>query len=398
MGTRPLSARPLLAAVAATAVGLGCVAMAAGPAQAKRPKPPTTTTTTAALPTYPTSIVGVSPQALAKPNASGRTIRSLTMDNGKFYVGYGDYIVNGGPTAVSTFDPTTYEFASSGLTAPTEEITTFRKINGKLYAPWTDPTGSATSNQGFSTNASGTWTNEFKAPAEHVYDVASLNGSDLWMVGSAKNLVGTKGGAAAYRSTDGGASWSLVAKDTSSVEMGRERYYWAAALNGKMYMQAEEVLEGAPLRVFNGTSWSTVSGANPCYTVEARAVEVYNGRILCANYGKGVVAFDGRTATTVLPMTDWNVLDFDIPGDGYIYALSRAGVYRSADGLAWKGLTTVPEYAWSIGVHNGTIFLGERLNATIRKVDGLNTNAVPTATAPAPTVTTSCKGKSGKAC
>jgi hypothetical protein len=210
--------------------------------------------------------------------------------------------------------------------------------------------------------------------------------------------VGTKGGAAAYRSTDGGASWSLVAKDTSSVEMGRERYYWAAALNGKMYMQAEEVLEGAPLRVFNGTSWSTVSGANPCYTVEARAVEVYNGRILCANYGKGVVAFDGRTATTVLPMTDWNVLDFDIPGDGYIYALSRAGVYRSADGLAWKGLTTVPEYAWSIGVHNGTIFLGERLNATIRKVDGLNTNAVPTATAPAPTVTTSCKGKSGKAC
>lgn len=396
MGTRPLSSRPLLAAVAAAAVSLGCVGLAAAPAQARKPTPPAPTTT-AALPTYPTSVVGVSPQALAKPTSSGKTIRSLTMDGGKFYVGHGDYINNSGPTKVSTFDPVTRTFAETGLTAPTEEITTFRKINGALYAPWTDPTGSATANQGFSTNAGGTWTNQFKAPAEHVYDVASLNGSDLWMVGSAKNVVGTKGGAAAYRSTDGGASWALVAKDTSVVEMGRERYYWAAALNGKMYLQAHGVTEGAPLRVFNGTSWSTVPGANPCNTVEARSVEVFNGRILCTSFGVGVVAFDGTRATTVLPSTSWNILDFDVPGDGYIYALSRGGVYRSADGLSWTGLTTVPEYAWSIGVHNGTIYLGERLNATIRKVDGLNTAAVVTKTA-VTTGTTPCKGKSGKSC
>ncbi|WP_156971583.1 WD40/YVTN/BNR-like repeat-containing protein [Knoellia flava] len=334
----------------------------------------------------------MSPQAMEKPNDSGRTIRSLTLDNGRFFVGYGDYLENGGPTKVTTFDPATRTFAETGLTAPTEEVTTFRRINGKLYAPWTDPTGSATANQGFSTNASGTWTNEFKAPAEHVYDVASLNGTDLWMVGSAKNVVSGKGGAAAYRSTDRGATWTLVAADTSNVETGYERYYWAAAINGKMYLQAHNVAEGAPLRIFNGTSWSTLS-LNPCNTVESRAVEVFKGNIICTNYGRGVVAFDGKTATTVLNTDGWNVLDFDIPGDGYIYALSRAGVYRSADGLSWQGLTTVPEYAWSIGVHNGTIYLGERLNATIRKVDGLNTNAVP---APSTTSTT-CKGKS-KSC
>ncbi|KGN42575.1 WD40/YVTN/BNR-like repeat-containing protein [Knoellia aerolata] len=402
MGTRPLSTRPLLAALAATAVSVGCVGgLAAAPAQAKKPAPPTPVTTTTVLPTYPTSIVGVSPQALAKSTTSGKTIRSLTMDNGKFYVGHGDYLGNSGPTKVSTFDPVTRTFAESGLTAPTEEITTFRKINGKLYAPWTDPTGSATANQGFSTNASGTWTNQFKAPAEHVFDVASLNGSDLWMVGSAKNVVGTKGGAAAYRSTDGGASWSLVAKDTSVVELGQERYYWAAALNGKMYLQAHGVTEDAPLRVFNGTSWSTVPGANPCNTVESRSVEVFKGRILCTSFGIGVVAFDGTKTTTVLPSTKWNILDFDVPGDGYIYALSRGGVYRSADGLSWTGLTTVPTYAWSIGVHNGTIYLGERLNATIRKVDGLNLASVTTTattTTAATTTTTPCKGKSGKGC
>lgn len=405
MGTRPQSTRPLLAALAATVLGAGCLGgFAVAPAQAKKPAPPPpSTTTTTTMPTYPTSVVGVSPQALAKPSASGKTIRSLTMDNGKFYVGHGDYINNSGPTKVSTFDPVTRTFAESGLTAPTEEITTFRKINGALYAPWTDPTGSATANQGFSTNAGGTWTNQFKAPAEHVFDVATLTGSDLWMVGSAKNVVGTKGGAAAYRSTDGGATWSLVAKDTSVIEAGRERYYWAAALNGKMYLQAEGVSEGAPLRVFNGTSWSTVAGANPCYTVEARSVEVFKGRILCSNMGVGIVAFDGTTSRTVLRSDSWNILDFDVPGDGFIYALSREGVYRSADGLSWTGLTTVPEFAWSIGVHNGTIYLGERLNATIRTVDGLNTNALPATTAPATTVppttvTKPCKGKSGKAC
>jgi hypothetical protein len=393
MGTPALSPRPLLAALAVGATSLGCVvALSAAPASAARPTPPPPSTAT--LPTYPTSVVGVSPQAAAKPTASGKTIRSLTFDNGVFYVGHGDYLENSGPTKVSTFDPVTRTFAESGLTAPTEEITTFRKINGKMYAPWTDPTGSPTAKQGFSTNASGAWTNEFKAPAEHVYDVASLTGSDLWMVGSAKNVSGTQGGAAAYRSTDGGQSWSMVSKDTSAVERGYERYYWAAALGGKMYMQAQDVTGGAPLRVFDGRSWSTIRDINPCHAVEARAVEVFAGKILCPNYSKGLIAFDGRRMTPVLPMTYGNVRDFDIPGDGYIYALSGTGIFRSADGLTWTGLATTPDYAWSIGVHNGTVYLGQRLNATIVKLDGLNVSA---RTATSTSTTTTCKGSS-KSC
>ena len=193
------------------------------------------------------------------------------------------------------------------------------------------------------------------------------------MVGSAKNVVSGKGGAAAYRSTDGGTSWSLVSKDTSITGWGASATTRAAALNGKMYLQARDMMEGAPLRVFNGTSWSTLP-STPCDTVEARAVEVFKGRIICGNYAQGIVAFDGMKATpscsrrwTPRPRHPWY---------GYIYALSRGGVYRSADGLSWTGLTTVPDYAWSIGVHNGTIYLGERLNATIRKVDGLNTNTL----------------------
>lgn len=385
---RKKSVRPLLTAIGVTATTLGCVAaLAAAPAQAAKPAPPAPT---GPLPTYATSVVGVSPAALAKPTESGKTIRSLTMDNGKFYIGHGDYIENSGPTKVTTFDPVTRTFADTGLTAPTEEITTFRRINGKLYAPWTDPTGSYSAKQGYSTNAGGTWTNEYKAPAEHIYDIATLNGSDLWMVGSAKYLPSTKGGAAAYRSTDGGSTWTMVAQDTSPTEGGYERYYWAAALGGKMYMQAEDVYGGAPLRVFNGKSWSTVRDLTPCSAVESRAVEVFNNKILCPHYAKGLVAFDGRKATTVLPQFgNGNVRDFDVPGDGFIYALSGEGIYRSADGMSWTGIAKTPDLAWSIGVHNGTVYLGQRLNATIVKLDGLNVNTLSTPT---------CQRKGKNAC
>ena len=71
MGSPALSPRPLLTALAAGTASLGCVlALSAAPATAKRPSPPSLSTST--MPTYTTSIVGVSPQALSKPNQAGR--------------------------------------------------------------------------------------------------------------------------------------------------------------------------------------------------------------------------------------------------------------------------------------------------------------------------------------
>ena len=91
------------------------------------------------------------------------------------------------------------------------------------------------------------------------------------------------------------------------------------------------------------------------------------------------------------------MLDFDIPGDGYIYALSRGGIFRSADGMTWTGLANMPDYAWSIGVHNGTVYLGQRLNGTIVKLDGLNTQR-PRDHDGTDHQHHACKGKSGKSC
>ena len=188
-------------AVLAAAVVAALVAVA-GPAQAAKPvKPPKPIP----IPSHTTTVVGTDPFAAAQPTAAGHLIRDLGMDGGRLYVAYGDYDANTGPQQVHTFDPVSGQFSPSALQVPTEEISVYRKLNGKLYAPMTDPRDPWTSNVGYATNASGSWTNEMEAPAVHVFDVATMNGSDRWMVGSVVQYdpAVAGGGAAAYRSTDG---------------------------------------------------------------------------------------------------------------------------------------------------------------------------------------------------
>lgn len=353
-------------AVLAAAVVAALVAVA-GPAQAAKPvKPPKPIP----IPSHTTTVVGTDPFAAAQPTAAGHLIRDLGMDGGRLYVAYGDYDANTGPQQVHTFDPVSGQFSPSALQVPTEEISVYRKLNGKLYAPMTDPRDPWTSNVGYATNASGSWTNEMEAPAVHVFDVATMNGSDRWMVGSVVQYdpAAAGGGAAAYRSTDGGQTWQVVATDTSVAENGYERYYWAAAINGTMYLQASGVTEGAPLRAFNGTTWSTVAGSRPCGTIAANRVEVFKNRIVCAGGTVyGVTSFDGvRTVTAAIG----GLVDLAVPGDGWIYALTTTGVHRSLDGTTWTALSTAPAGAQSVAVLNGTVFLGMS-NSTIVKINQL---------------------------
>jgi hypothetical protein len=328
------------------------------------------------VPSHTTTVVGTDPFASAQPTAAGHLLRDLGLDGGKLYVAYGDYNANTGPQQVHTFDPTSGQFSASQLQVPTEEISVYRKLNGKLYAPMTDPRVPSTSNVGYATNATGPWTNQMKAPAVHVYDVATMNGSDLWMVGSVAQYdpVTPGGGAAAYRSTDGGQTWQIVAKDTSVAENGFERYYWAAAINGTMYLQADGVTEGSPLRAFNGTGWSTVAVDRPCGTVAANRVEVFKNRIVCAGgTAFGITTFDGVRSVTA-PIGA--LADLAVPGDGYIYALTNTGVHRSLDGISWTPLSTAPSGARSVAVVNGTVYLGMS-DSTIVKINKLTVAPAP---------------------
>lgn len=378
MQIRTMAATVFVTTIATTiaAASIGTGTAAASPAQGAR------TVKATSVPAHTTTVVGKDPFAAAQPTAAGHLIRDLGMANGKLYVAYGDYDANTGPQQVHTFDPSTGVFSGSLLEVPTEEISTYRKINSAMYAPMTDPRVPWTADAGYATNATGSWTNQMKAPENHIFDVATLTGSDLWMVGSVGRYdpAVAGGGAAAYRSTDGGQTWQLVAKDTSAVETGYERYYWAAAINGTMYLQASGVSGGAPLRAFNGTTWSTVSLASadqPCGTVAANRVEVFKNMIVCAGGSAyGVTTFDGVTAKTA---AIGGLSDLAVPGDGSIYALTTNGVYRSIDGRSWTPLSTAPAGAQSVAVVNGTVYLGMN-DSTIVKINKLTVSPAPSAT------------------
>ena len=211
-----------------------------------------------------------------------------------------------------------------------------------------------------------------KAPAVHVYDVATMNGSDLWMVGSvsAYDTAGPGGGAAAYRSTDGGAD---LADRREGHLRRRERF--RALLLGRRD-QRHDVPPGR--RRHGGraaacfqrhhlvdASWFL---GRPCGTVAANRVEVFKNRIVCAGgTAFGVTTFDGVKSVTAAIGA---LSDLAVPGDGYIYALTNTGVHRSLDGTSWTPLSTAPTGAQSVAVVNGTVYLGMS-DSTILKINKL---------------------------
>jgi len=137
------------------------------------------------------------PSVQAESLASARYIKDLAIDDGRLYLGYGNYTANTGPTDVAYVNLST-RATGVAVTAPTEEINTYRSFRGNLYAPWIDPRGSGTTvNGGYSTNE-GSWRNVFTTPAGHVYDYTEL--------GTTRLLAGAiaYGGAGVWVSKNGG--------------------------------------------------------------------------------------------------------------------------------------------------------------------------------------------------
>jgi hypothetical protein len=333
----------------------------------KDPKP-TEPTPTDPGPTQPSpvtfTVVAEHPQAAQQPTVRGKTLHDLAVDaDGKLVAGYGDYDQNTGPIAINPFDPVTGTFDGVQVTIATEELNTFRNLGGALYSPMIDPTTDWSQPAGYATNATGTWTNEAKIPAVHIYDMAERVPGELWMVGSANNANGEFGGATAFRSTDGGKTWQVARQETDTNPANRngfERYYWVAAMNGKVYMRARDV-DTAQTMVFDGTKWSSVK-ADPCtnWLLDANAMAVFKGKMYCVS--PYLTTFDGSKVTTA----DFNHVmtgaqDFFVADDGYLYGLSSKGIARTSDGSKWETLATnVPAGASSIAVVDGKIYLGTR--------------------------------------
>jgi hypothetical protein len=295
---------------------------------------------------------GTHPHASLQPTGIGRTLVTLQSWNGELYSGFGDYGANTGPIAVTPFDGARFASAPE-LSADTEAIYTFRAINGKLYAPSIDTRVGSDYAVGTRVGGGVSWTNPTVVGSIHAFDIVSLTGSDLWLVGSQGF------DAVVWRSLDGGASWEKVLADgpVSGLAGDFARFYGAGVYQGRLYVQARDFfgLEHPTSKVFDGTSWSdgpSLGTFNHAEPFVGRLV--YHGG---SHTGRPAFlrAFDGVTAGVALPSP---IYDFKIVGKT-IYTLATDGQVRKSHNLVtWKSLATAPPTSRSIAVFKGSVYVG----------------------------------------
>lgn len=305
MSPRSLRRTPVIATTAAVLAAslLAAGGAVAAPGSGKgKPGPVEPTPTPAVAPLACHTL----PDAAALSTETGRTIDVLHPYLGRVYYGYGDYSANTGSmsqpygTNVSSFDPATGATTVHLAGFKTEEVDTFRTIDGHLYVPNIDPSAGAdaynsyASDAGEAGTAPGTWAENPGAQGSvHVYDVARAGG-DLFIAGSTEWSSATDGAAVVWRSTDGGASWTrsmVETEDDPALRNGFERYYWLGVVDGRLYTRATLNLsypELAPLRVWDPATraWSTI----PESAADRFGSGVYDGH--------DVLSWDGRLWAT----------------------------------------------------------------------------------------------------
>lgn len=323
---------------------------------------------------------------------TGQELRDIGITHdGKLVAGYGEWNsnvdsfgVNTGGVYVVPYNLATGAWETgSAIRAGSEAIESVVEIGGDLYIPQTDPsdrapTGFANGNiRGYVTNRGGTWhfvqiKDAMGVPfvnMEHLFDMASLDGDDLWLFGTeclAGNCYNNAG--TALRSTDGGATWARAHQDVSTVSPdGFERDYWGAALNNKMYTQAFHTTPSTPMRVYDGatSTWSSVpntAGYPICPTMSPNLVITFDNAIVCPSSPGAITKFDGTSKVTVAFGGMADVTDFYIGGDGYLYILaSNKNIYRTQSlGSAFEYLGTASgvDGAYSIATYNDTVYIG----------------------------------------
>lgn len=306
-------------------------------------------------------VAGVHPKAAAQSTVSGRAIVALFAWKGKLYAGYGDYGANTGPISIMAFDPIVRTFTGE-LIANTEAVFNFRAIRGRVYAPAIDRKLYSEPGDYSILDTNGVWSNRDCGSTTHAYDVASLTATDIWIVGSQNEK------AAVFRSTDDGATWKTVLRDTVITGNPNDfaRFYFAGVLNEKLYVQARDYYGSLhpASKVFDGTTWSD----GPDLFPTARSglgcrPEIFSGKLVYRSWQPGrssnLFTFDGVNARALDSML---VFDVVIDSD-YCYVLADSGsgvitVKRTRDLTTWTQMARVPSNSRSLAVLNGKIYIG----------------------------------------
>ena len=159
------------------------------------------------------------------PQAAGKTfgkkdISSLTLYQGRVYVGYGDYGANNGPTDVVSFDPDTAEVITHLTDVPTEAIFPYREFDGWLYGPCVDPSWYYGPG-GYVTNKGGEWHTVEVPDMVHTFDVYA-DSRGTFVCGSRLDKTNTEVGRAVVLFQPAGqATWELVLQSEDAGDYTR---------------------------------------------------------------------------------------------------------------------------------------------------------------------------------
>ena len=293
------------------------------------------------------SELGTHVWAAAQPTATGRTLGALQGWNGKLYVGYGDYGANTGPIHVMAFDPARAAFTNEFPAFETEAIYVFRPLFGRLYIPPIDPRSASGIAVG---RVSAGWSFQ-EVFMTHGFDVATLTGGDLWLVGSSDQSPAY--GSTALRSVDDGATWQLSLNERTADD-DWSRYYFAGVLNGRLYVQSSETNR---CRVFDGTVWSE----GPDIARHGAFAQAFDNKMVLLSHhatpndSAELLAFDGVQTQAVLNA----VYMFTVSG-GSLYALGADQCVRGTTNLSdWVTVcTNAPDGSRSLAVLNNRLYVG----------------------------------------
>jgi Ca2+-binding RTX toxin-like protein len=295
--------------------------------------------------------IGTHPQASRQPTDRGRTLNFLKSWNGAIYAGYGDYDVNTGPIAITPFELSTDQFAAQpALWADSEELQVFRSLNGNLYAPSIDPRIADDYSERW---LAGPWAGRNVVDALHLYDMATRTGGELWMVGSAGD------NAVAWRSLDGGVTWSIALTVPPRNSADFARFYFAGLHQNALYVQAVDNGGGKhpTSKVFDGNDWSDGPDLLPIggYGYDT---EHFDGQLLYLarqSSPSSLLSFDGAE------VTNSGQVFYNYSADGgTLYGLGENGqIRKTTDLTSWIDVDpAAPPAARSIAVIDGVIYVG----------------------------------------
>jgi len=273
-------------------------------------------------------------------------------------MGYGDYGANTGPIDIYNYNPNTASL-NFEVRFGTEAIEIFRPIHNKLYVPSIDPAYMSASHD-YAIRSNGVWSTYNQINGTHIYDFATYDGQDLWMVGSLGRA------AMSWRSFDQGLTW-YQEKVVMPVDSQNDfsRFYFAGTLNGKLYLQPKDFRSARQRSslVYSGGQWSEGpkllgSGSEiGSKTLNYRHYLLVKGA-MPNRIGK-LYYFDGQKSKAAKRGSSVKIYDYTIYNQQVYILDSQNRIYKTVDFVNWDKVTSVgSNKGRSIEIINNTIYIG----------------------------------------